>query len=83
MELYLTESEQCRFHLIPTECVIYLLLWSQVLGDALGWGIVIRGIAPCYVQAVDPGSPAAAAGVKVRYCMPSVTNMAPREKMTL
>ncbi|XP_039971894.1 DEP domain-containing mTOR-interacting protein [Xiphias gladius] len=37
-----------------------------VLGDALGWGIVIRGIAPCYVQAVDPGSPAAAAGVKVR-----------------
>uniref|UniRef100_A0A7N6BSC9 Uncharacterized protein n=1 Tax=Anabas testudineus TaxID=64144 RepID=A0A7N6BSC9_ANATE len=37
-----------------------------VIGDALGWGFVIRGVAPCYVQAVDPGSPAAAAGVKVR-----------------
>ncbi|XP_037107614.1 DEP domain-containing mTOR-interacting protein [Syngnathus acus] len=37
-----------------------------VTGDALGWGFVIRGAAPCYVQAVDPGSPAAAAGVKVR-----------------
>ncbi|XP_056129081.1 DEP domain-containing mTOR-interacting protein [Lampris incognitus] len=37
-----------------------------VMGDALGWGFVVRGIAPCYVQAVDPGSPAAAAGVKVR-----------------
>ncbi|KAK2862527.1 hypothetical protein Q5P01_002060 [Channa striata] len=37
-----------------------------VIGDALGWGFVVRGTAPCYVQAVDPGSPAAAAGVKVR-----------------
>ncbi|XP_038551689.1 DEP domain-containing mTOR-interacting protein [Micropterus salmoides] len=37
-----------------------------VIGDALGWGFVVRGMAPCYVQAVDPGSPAAAAGVKVR-----------------
>ncbi|XP_040890814.1 DEP domain-containing mTOR-interacting protein isoform X2 [Toxotes jaculatrix] len=37
-----------------------------VLGDALGWGFVVRGMGPCYVQAVDPGSPAAAAGVKVR-----------------
>ncbi|XP_019735104.1 DEP domain-containing mTOR-interacting protein isoform X2 [Hippocampus comes] len=35
-----------------------------VTSDALGWGFVIRGVAPCYVQAVDPGSPAAAAGVK-------------------
>ncbi|KAG7275993.1 hypothetical protein CRUP_028550 [Coryphaenoides rupestris] len=37
-----------------------------VIGDALGWGFVIRGMAPCYVQAVDPGSPAAAGGVKIR-----------------
>ncbi|KAF7656857.1 hypothetical protein LDENG_00034800 [Lucifuga dentata] len=37
-----------------------------VIGDALGWGFVVRGLAPCYVQAVDPGSPAAAAGVKVQ-----------------
>ncbi|XP_056887231.1 DEP domain-containing mTOR-interacting protein [Takifugu flavidus] len=38
-----------------------------VIGDVLGWGFVVRGQAPCYVQAVDPGSPAAAAGVKVRH----------------
>ncbi|XP_047439527.1 DEP domain-containing mTOR-interacting protein [Mugil cephalus] len=37
-----------------------------VIGDALGWGFVVRGCRPCYVQAVDPGSPAAAAGVKVQ-----------------
>uniref|UniRef100_A0A672P506 DEP domain-containing mTOR-interacting protein-like n=1 Tax=Sinocyclocheilus grahami TaxID=75366 RepID=A0A672P506_SINGR len=36
-----------------------------ILGDALGWGFVVRGKSPCYVQAVDPGSPAAAAGIKV------------------
>ncbi|XP_075996938.1 DEP domain-containing mTOR-interacting protein isoform X2 [Genypterus blacodes] len=39
---------------------------KSVMGDTLGWGFVVRGLAPCYVQAVDPGSPAAAAGVKVR-----------------
>uniref|UniRef100_A0A8C6WXL0 Si:dkeyp-97e7.9 n=1 Tax=Neogobius melanostomus TaxID=47308 RepID=A0A8C6WXL0_9GOBI len=37
-----------------------------VIGDDLGWGLVVRGKAPCYVQAVDPGSPAAAAGIKAR-----------------
>lgn len=37
-----------------------------VMGDAVGWGFVVRGMAPCYVQAVDPASPAAVAGVKVR-----------------
>ncbi|XP_030634455.1 DEP domain-containing mTOR-interacting protein [Chanos chanos] len=37
-----------------------------VMGDALGWGFVVRGKSPCYIQAVDPGSPAATAGVKVR-----------------
>uniref|UniRef100_A0A9J8BW64 Si:dkeyp-97e7.9 n=3 Tax=Cyprinus carpio TaxID=7962 RepID=A0A9J8BW64_CYPCA len=36
-----------------------------ILGDALGWGFVVRGKSPCYVQAVDPASPAAAAGIKV------------------
>ncbi|KAJ3602629.1 hypothetical protein NHX12_030378 [Muraenolepis orangiensis] len=40
-----------------------------VIGDALGWGFVVRGMAPCYVQAVDPGSPAAAGGVKIRQFM--------------
>uniref|UniRef100_A0AAZ3SVR1 Si:dkeyp-97e7.9 n=1 Tax=Oncorhynchus tshawytscha TaxID=74940 RepID=A0AAZ3SVR1_ONCTS len=42
------------------------LITSTVMGDAVGWGFVVRGMAPVYVQAVDPGSPAAAAaGVKV------------------
>uniref|UniRef100_A0A4W5JK97 Si:dkeyp-97e7.9 n=1 Tax=Hucho hucho TaxID=62062 RepID=A0A4W5JK97_9TELE len=38
---------------------------QTVMGDAVGWGFVVRGMAPVYIQAVDPGSPAAAAGVKV------------------
>ncbi|XP_039529979.1 DEP domain-containing mTOR-interacting protein isoform X1 [Pimephales promelas] len=44
----------------------YIKRVITILGDDLGWGIVVRGKSPCYVQAVDPGSPAAAAGVKVR-----------------
>lgn len=51
VNMYLAPSYQC--------------FASQVMGDAVGWGFVIRGVAPVYVQAVDPGSPAAAAGVKV------------------
>nr|CBN81012.1 DEP domain-containing mTOR-interacting protein [Dicentrarchus labrax] len=46
--------------------LVQLTSTSMVIGDALGWGFVVRGRSPCYVQAVDPGSPAAAAGVKVR-----------------
>ncbi|MEE6463252.1 hypothetical protein FKM82_005833 [Ascaphus truei] len=36
-----------------------------IVGDAVGWGFVVRGSKPCYVQAVDPSGPAAAAGMKV------------------
>ncbi|XP_033886522.3 DEP domain-containing mTOR-interacting protein-like [Acipenser ruthenus] len=36
-----------------------------IVGDAVGWGIVVRGGKPCHIQAVDPGGPAAAAGIKV------------------
>uniref|UniRef100_A0A4W4FEE5 Si:dkeyp-97e7.9 n=1 Tax=Electrophorus electricus TaxID=8005 RepID=A0A4W4FEE5_ELEEL len=43
----------------------YIKKVLTILGDCLGWGFVIRGRSPCYVQAVDPESPAAAAGVKV------------------
>lgn len=31
----------------------------------MGWGFVVRGGRPCHIQAVDPGGPAAAAGMKV------------------
>ncbi|XP_030606039.1 DEP domain-containing mTOR-interacting protein isoform X1 [Archocentrus centrarchus] len=36
-----------------------------IVGDAVGWGFVVRGSKPCHIQAVDPGGPAAAAGMKV------------------
>ncbi|KAM9408745.1 DEP domain-containing mTOR-interacting protein [Pholidichthys leucotaenia] len=54
----------CEELLLPGAPYIKRVL--TVIGDALGWGFVVRGMSPCYVQAVDPGSPAAAAGVKVR-----------------
>ncbi|KAM6936142.1 DEP domain-containing mTOR-interacting protein isoform 2-T3 [Lycodopsis pacificus] len=43
-----------------------------VVGDAVGWGFVVRGSKPCHIQAVDPGGPAAAAGMKVRHFVVSV-----------
>uniref|UniRef100_A0A8C7XQG1 Si:dkeyp-97e7.9 n=1 Tax=Oryzias sinensis TaxID=183150 RepID=A0A8C7XQG1_9TELE len=54
----------CEELLAPAAPFIKKVL--TVIGDPLGWGFVVRGAAPCYVQAVDPGSPAAAAGVKVK-----------------
>ncbi|MED6258274.1 hypothetical protein ATANTOWER_005128 [Ataeniobius toweri] len=36
-----------------------------IVGDAVGWGFVVRGSKPCHIQAVDPGGPAAAVGMKV------------------
>lgn len=38
---------------------------AQVVGDAVGWGFVVRGNGPCHIQAVEPSGPAAAAGLKV------------------
>lgn len=46
-------------------------LRPQIVGDAVGWGFVVRGSKPCHIQAVDPSGPAAAAGMKV--CMPHGT----------
>uniref|UniRef100_A0A8C6M649 DEP domain containing MTOR-interacting protein n=1 Tax=Nothobranchius furzeri TaxID=105023 RepID=A0A8C6M649_NOTFU len=42
-----------------------------IVGDAVGWGFVVRGSKPCHIQAVDPGGPAAAVGMKpclYRFC---------------
>lgn len=44
-----------------------VLCVPQIVGDAVGWGFVVRGSKPCHIQAVDPGGPAAAAGMKVSY----------------
>ncbi|KAM9783224.1 DEP domain-containing mTOR-interacting protein [Neosynchiropus ocellatus] len=46
-----------------------------VVGDAVGWGFVVRGCNPCHVQAVDPGGPAAAAGMKVCQFVVSVNGL--------
>ncbi|XP_073772869.1 DEP domain-containing mTOR-interacting protein isoform X2 [Danio rerio] len=54
----------CEELLLPDAPYVKRVL--TILGDALGWGFVVRGKTPCYVQAVDPGGPAATAGVKVR-----------------
>ncbi|KAL0598676.1 LOW QUALITY PROTEIN: hypothetical protein AAY473_031174 [Plecturocebus cupreus] len=37
---------------------------NTIVGDAVGWGFVVRGSKPCHIQAVDPSGPAAAAGMK-------------------
>lgn len=51
-----------KCHSVST-CVVVV---PQIVGDAVGWGFVVRGSKPCHIQAVDPGGPAAAAGMKVR-----------------
>ncbi|XP_044540972.1 DEP domain-containing mTOR-interacting protein-like, partial [Gracilinanus agilis] len=42
----------------------YVKKTLTIVGDAVGWGFVVRGGRPCHIQAVDPGGPAAAAGMK-------------------
>ncbi|KAA0703086.1 DEP domain-containing mTOR-interacting protein [Triplophysa tibetana] len=46
-----------------------------IMGDAVGWGFVVRGSKPCHIQAVDPGGPAAAVGMKVRQFVVSVNGL--------
>ncbi|XP_063281726.1 DEP domain-containing mTOR-interacting protein-like [Pelobates fuscus] len=53
----------------------YLSKSLTILGDDVGWGFVIRGTGPCHVQAVDPGGPAAGAGMKVRQFLHTVNGM--------
>ncbi|KAJ8000144.1 hypothetical protein DPEC_G00201790 [Dallia pectoralis] len=43
----------------------YMKRTFTIVGDAVGWGFVIRGSRPCHIQAVDPSGPAAAVGIKV------------------
>ncbi|KAM3842075.1 DEP domain-containing mTOR-interacting protein isoform 2-T2 [Vipera latastei] len=46
-----------------------------IIGDAVGWGFVVRGSKPCHVQAVDPSGPAAASGMKVCQFVISVNGL--------
>ncbi|AWP21166.1 putative DEP domain-containing mTOR-interacting protein-like [Scophthalmus maximus] len=43
----------------------YVKKTFTIVGDAVGWGFVVRGNRPCHIQAVEPCGPAAAAGMKV------------------
>lgn len=44
----------------------YITKNIRVKSDAVGFGFVVRGSSPVYIQTVDPKGPAAAAGLKVR-----------------
>ena len=35
------------------------------MSDSVGFGFVVRGDGPCYIQTIDPTGPAASAGLKV------------------
>ncbi|XP_070556983.1 DEP domain-containing mTOR-interacting protein-like isoform X2 [Ptychodera flava] len=47
----------------------------RILSDAVGFGFVVRGTHPTYVQTIDPSSPAAAAGLKVGQYITSVNEI--------
>lgn len=50
----------------------YVMKNISVKSDAVGFGFVVRGSSPVYVQTVDPKGPGAAAGLKVRMFLKSV-----------
>ncbi|CAJ1082843.1 DEP domain-containing mTOR-interacting protein-like [Xyrichtys novacula] len=53
----------------------YIKKTFTVVGDAVGWGFVVRGNRPCHIQAVEPSGPAAAAGMKVCQFVVSVNGI--------
>ncbi|KAM9737601.1 DEP domain-containing mTOR-interacting protein-like [Menidia menidia] len=53
----------------------YIKKTFTIVGDAVGWGFVVRGSHPCYIQAVEPSGPAAAAGMKVCQFVVSVNGL--------
>ncbi|KAI4876704.1 hypothetical protein NFI96_017988, partial [Prochilodus magdalenae] len=53
----------------------YIKRTFTIVGDAVGWGFVVRGNGPCHIQAVDPSGPAAAVGMKVCQFVVSVNGI--------
>ncbi|XP_053190813.1 DEP domain-containing mTOR-interacting protein-like [Scomber japonicus] len=53
----------------------YMKKTFTIVGDAVGWGFVVRGNRPCHIQAVEPCGPAAAAGMKVCQFVVSVNGL--------
>ncbi|XP_071142565.1 DEP domain-containing mTOR-interacting protein-like [Mytilus edulis] len=50
----------------------YIKRSLRITSDSVGYGFVVRGDGPTYVQTIDPLGPAAAAGLKVRQYIHSV-----------
>ncbi|XP_033104545.1 DEP domain-containing mTOR-interacting protein-like [Anneissia japonica] len=50
----------------------YIRKTLTITSDSVGYGFIVRGNSPCYVQTVDPTGPAAAKGLKVRQYISSV-----------
>ncbi|XP_068118266.1 DEP domain-containing mTOR-interacting protein-like [Hyperolius riggenbachi] len=53
----------------------YVRKTLNIIGDAVGWGFVPRGKGPCHIQALDPGGPAANAGMKIRQFIVTVNGL--------
>ncbi|XP_051245560.1 DEP domain-containing mTOR-interacting protein-like [Dicentrarchus labrax] len=53
----------------------YIKKTFTIVGDAVGWGFVVRGNRPCHIQAVEPCGPADAAGMKVCQFVVSVNGL--------
>lgn len=47
----------------------------QITADSVGYGFIVRGDGPVFVKAVDPGGPAAAAGLKVSHIITAVNGI--------
>ncbi|XP_071952437.1 DEP domain-containing mTOR-interacting protein-like [Antedon mediterranea] len=50
----------------------YIRKTMTITSDSVGYGFIVRGSAPCYIQTVDPTGPAAEKGLKVRQYVSSV-----------
>jgi len=47
----------------------------RIESDSVGYGFVLRGDGPTYVQTVDPSGPAAVAGLRVGHIIETVDDM--------
>ncbi|XP_037651066.1 DEP domain-containing mTOR-interacting protein-like [Sebastes umbrosus] len=53
----------------------YIKKRFTIMGDAVGWGFVVRGSRPCHIQAVERYGPADTAGMKVCQFVVSINRL--------